>query len=140
MTKPRFEPDKFIVINRKHIDVYEKNDIEEVPDENGRNPIVNRLFDSLHAFVFGYNKALGRKIGNKYYVCNQDEPYADKVLEIILQGEQDKFESWKFDVFEIVETEMYSLTFDRDEDEKLMEHFKTGISARDFVKFNSIPW
>lgn len=24
---------------------------------------------------------------NSYYVCNTDEPYADKVLEVILRGE-----------------------------------------------------
>jgi len=24
-----------------------------------------------------------------YFVCNQDEPYADRVLEVILQGEKD---------------------------------------------------
>jgi len=27
---------------------------------------------------------------NKYYCCNQDEPYADKVIEIILDGERKK--------------------------------------------------
>lgn len=27
---------------------------------------------------------------NSYYVCNTDEPYASKVLEVILQGEADK--------------------------------------------------
>lgn len=27
---------------------------------------------------------------NSYYVCNTDEPYANKVLEVILQGEADK--------------------------------------------------
>ena len=27
---------------------------------------------------------------NKYYVCNQDEPYADKVIQIILNGEDQK--------------------------------------------------
>jgi len=24
---------------------------------------------------------------NEYYVCNQDEPYAQKVIDIILEGE-----------------------------------------------------
>jgi hypothetical protein len=27
---------------------------------------------------------------NKYYVCNQDEPYAQKVIDIILEGEGKK--------------------------------------------------
>ncbi|MBE9595118.1 MAG: hypothetical protein IMF19_16760 [Proteobacteria bacterium] len=27
---------------------------------------------------------------NKYYVCNQDEPYADEVLQVILAGEDKK--------------------------------------------------
>lgn len=32
------------------------------------------------------------KIGNKnkYYVCNQDEPYADNIINTILEGESKK--------------------------------------------------
>jgi hypothetical protein len=30
------------------------------------------------------------KNNNKYIVCNQDEPYAEKVWQVILDGERDK--------------------------------------------------
>lgn len=32
----------------------------------------------------------GKKGVNEYYVCNKDEPYSDKVLNAILEGEHDK--------------------------------------------------
>lgn len=32
----------------------------------------------------------GKPINNSYYICNVDEPYADKVLQDILQGESYK--------------------------------------------------
>jgi len=34
----------------------------------------------------------GKKAFNEYWVCNIDEPYADKVIEVILKGESDKQE------------------------------------------------
>jgi hypothetical protein len=57
--------EKFIVINRKHIT---KNDA--------------RLISNI---------CLERNVPeNKYYVCNQDEPYAEKVLQTIKEGEEQK--------------------------------------------------
>jgi len=57
--------EKFIVINRKHIT---KNDV--------------RLISNI---------CLERNVPeNKYYVCNQDEPYAEKVLQTIKEGEEQK--------------------------------------------------
>jgi hypothetical protein len=35
----------------------------------------------------------GKTPFNKYLVCNQDEPYADKVLQAILAGEDAKMEA-----------------------------------------------
>ena len=32
---------------------------------------------------------------NNYYVCNQDEPYAGKVIQTILEGEDMKNQEWK---------------------------------------------
>jgi len=57
--------EKFIVINKKHLNVFQLDDI---------------------------NNLLGRLDlpDNKYYVCNQDEPYADAVIDIILNGENKK--------------------------------------------------
>jgi hypothetical protein len=34
--------------------------------------------------------AMGKKINNEYYVCNEDEPYASKVMVTILEGEMEK--------------------------------------------------
>ena len=32
----------------------------------------------------------GRRYSPDYYICNRDEPYANKVLRVILNGESDK--------------------------------------------------
>lgn len=39
-------------------------------------------------------RAIVKKIAtpNKYFVCNQDEPYAEEVIKIILEGESKKEE------------------------------------------------
>lgn len=67
--------EKFIVINKKHlIDAYEK-----IPDK------INEFFDLL-GYISNWLP------DHKYYVCNQDEPYAEKVIEIILKGEEEKEE------------------------------------------------
>lgn len=33
---------------------------------------------------------------NRYYICNTDEPYADKVLEAIRNGEDEKYRKCAF--------------------------------------------
>ena len=59
--------DKFLVINRKHIN---------------KLPIKERIvFLSTLDLISQYIPE------NNYYACNQDEPYAQKVLDIILEGE-----------------------------------------------------
>lgn len=60
--------DKFIVINRKHLRGKKAADIDYF---NNAIRIMN-LPD------------------NKYYVCNQDESYADEVIKTILNGESNK--------------------------------------------------
>ena len=62
--------EKFIVLNRKHF--------AELPRD-----ISDNLISSI-------NEANNYLPDRKYYVCNQDEPYADKVINIILEGEKDK--------------------------------------------------
>lgn len=46
----------------------------------------NNLVDILQTIARGRDKD-GKKMFNEYYVCNTDEPYADKVLNVILRGE-----------------------------------------------------
>jgi hypothetical protein len=58
--------EKFIVINRKHL------------DELNKEYDVDVFFEALKQLDLP---------DNKYIVCNQDEKYAHKILAIILQGE-----------------------------------------------------
>ncbi|MGA2433964.1 MAG: hypothetical protein ABSG25_01625 [Bryobacteraceae bacterium] len=73
MDKAKYE-EKLIVINRKHLD-------------NKRIP--KMIIDNFYAALLDLSCCLDNP-GNKYYVCNQDEPYAQKVIDIILKGENKK--------------------------------------------------
>ena len=59
--------EKFIVMNRKYL--------KDIP---------GAYFSFFLAMIEAYVP------NNKYYVCNQDEPYANEVLRIILEGEEAK--------------------------------------------------
>lgn len=39
-------------------------------------------------------RATGRSGYNEYYICNQDEPYASKVILEIVKGEMEKSARW----------------------------------------------
>lgn len=64
--------EKFIVINNKHLSQ------KYIPED------VLESFNSAWEDLFPYLPM------NDYYVCNQDEPYAPKVIETILNGEDEK--------------------------------------------------
>lgn len=86
--KAEYKDDMFIVINRKHIDRMNKrfNDC----GGRGGHPDVLRLTTALSLFAKSYRFEFGEELNQKYYVCNQDEPYSDQVLKIILDGESKK--------------------------------------------------
>lgn len=65
--------EKFIVINNKHINELPLQDKDE--------------------FIQALVKIRKLIPENKYLVCNQDEPYAQNVLDIILSGEDAKITS-----------------------------------------------
>ena len=54
-------------------------------------PEVKGLIKAYKSFIKAYKKRTGKDYpDNNYYVCNQDEPYAQKVIDIILEGETKK--------------------------------------------------
>ncbi len=75
-----FDENKFIVINRKRFN--------ELESEEG---IITglALIDCISRFRRAYEKDTGKKMNQRYIVCNQDEPYAEKVKAIILGTEFD---------------------------------------------------
>jgi len=48
--------------------------------------------DAILDIISHGRKKDGKKPDNSYYICNTDEPYADKVLKVILDGEHVKDE------------------------------------------------
>ncbi len=83
--------EKFIVINKKRFP-----EMIEARKHAGkmelRYPVklIENLEDAVHMFRECYETVTSKELNQKYYVCNQDEPYAQKVIEVILQGEDEK--------------------------------------------------
>lgn len=79
MKEPKFEDDKFIVINKKNL--------TKLSDSTKRDFEI--ICDVLHS-------------NNRYIVCNQDEPYAEEVKNIILGHEKEKFHMFKCKLNDII--------------------------------------
>ena len=72
-----YEKDKFLVIPTKYL------------------PRMSRTIRFQLKYILTQLESIRRRDGNEnmrpeYYVVNQDEPYADQVLDIILAGEDEK--------------------------------------------------
>lgn len=74
-----FESCKFLVIKTEYIN-----------SMSGKN---RQRFLWVLRDIQKQRKRLGKKPNPFYYVCNQDEPYAKQVIEIILGGEKAKEQS-----------------------------------------------
>jgi hypothetical protein len=84
----QLENDKFIVINKKRFK--ELNEAAKI-SPNGyftNHEAIIKLNIALHEFVIAYERHTKRKLDQQYIVCNQDEPYADKVAALILGSER----------------------------------------------------
>lgn len=95
MSKLEYE-EKFIVINEKILkkltDKYNKECGKANLLANKREVYQVEDFRSkLQALTVVCYEELGIDLSaKKYYVCNQDEPYAQKVIDTILEGESEK--------------------------------------------------
>lgn len=82
--------EKFIVINKKRL--VELLEHAELSGLDGRKPYpvkyartaITQLENGIKTFVEEYKNQLCEFPENKYLVCNQDEPYAEDILDIIL--------------------------------------------------------
>ena len=77
--------EKFIVINKKRL-----VELNEVTTSFQPHPMCDRLLTLLEEFKQVYENDFGKKLDQKYWVVNQDEPYADQVRDIILKHETQK--------------------------------------------------
>lgn len=81
-----FEEDKFIIINRKR---FEELAAIAVKSENKYQikyaaRCIQNLEDAIISFQEMYEEKVGRKMDQKYFTCNQDESYAQEVINLIL--------------------------------------------------------
>jgi hypothetical protein len=85
----KLDQDKFIVINRKHLDELNRRVLLQIsgdgfPVRAGKYPAVLELEKALQKFRSCYEREICRPLNQRYIVCNQDEPYAEEVAAIIL--------------------------------------------------------
>jgi hypothetical protein len=78
---------RFIVINLKRLE-----ELDATTGDNREHWAFNRLGVVLKDFKEDYEYKTGKKLDQEYIVCNQNEPYADKVWQIILDHEDMKGE------------------------------------------------
>jgi hypothetical protein len=76
-----YENDKFIVVSWKRVHELKKSPFSEFAD---------KFLSALMQFGTMFEMYSGKEVPIKYYVCNQDEPYAQKVIDVILEGEREK--------------------------------------------------
>lgn len=81
--------EKFLVINKKHFIALNAKHFGNFFDQH---PSVVALELALCEFSKAYDAEIGRPLDQRYIVCNQDEPYAEEVARIILEGEMKKAE------------------------------------------------
>jgi hypothetical protein len=82
---------KFIVINTKRFE--EMNEywqrVHNLSNDE-YHPCTMIFLEALAEFISDYKRITEKEMNQKYIVCNQDEPYAQDVLEIIINGEKEK--------------------------------------------------
>ena len=77
--------DKFIVIKRED---YERLKAKAMDNFATQHPVRNK---TILKKITGFEEIVNElDNGNKYIVCNQDEPYAELIWQMILQGERIK--------------------------------------------------
>lgn len=102
--------EKFLVINLKRFD--ELNNHTRFSNCGCRSaccehepifPVNAKEIESLVKSLKRFNKAYKERVSNKpdpkYYVCNQDEDYSQKVIDVILSGEDQKQAKKEGEVF-----------------------------------------
>ena len=100
--------DKFIVINKKRF-----KELNEAYHSKKHSifghPVLHQLGAALDALQISYKRMTGNPMDQKYIVCNQDEPYAEEVARIILEGEARKNGTEPAKVSEDVERDIESV-------------------------------
>lgn len=65
--------------------VLKKDDIEKYLSKRQQKKL--RKFEEI---IVNGRQSIGKNGYNEYYICNEDEPYASKVMVTILEGEMGK--------------------------------------------------
>lgn len=79
---------KFLVINYKRFQ--ELDEVDNTSDWSYNHPANKMLRKAITEWEEAYKNDTGKKLDQKYYVVNQDEPYANEILAIIEKYEDEK--------------------------------------------------
>ena len=77
--------EKFIVINKKRFEEMLEHCVEGFETHCFVKESILNFENALNEFCGAYSQITGKELNQKYYVCNQDEPYAEQVLALILE-------------------------------------------------------
>lgn len=116
------------VINDKYI-VIKTEDAEKYLDDFERGQL-----EMICRRIAKRREADGKAV-NAYWVCNQDEPYADKVLQVILDGEDQKKNEYKkvYCLGNDIDSVVKSLLAARDKGELISTDFNGHMLYSDTV-------
>ena len=89
------EPNKYFVLKQSDIDEFFEPFVTErgvFTKMTSKGEKLRGAMDEIINGIEDIRKNKGKPRTNKYIVCNQDEPYADKIWKTILDGEHAKRE------------------------------------------------
>ncbi len=75
----RKENHKFFICKKEDLDLVLNN-----------NPLLKRFFETICNLIKLERISQNKKPVNYYVACNLDEPYAEKVWDLIIEGEKEK--------------------------------------------------
>ncbi len=62
----------------------------KIEDVEGLSPRQRRQLNSIHEQIQIMRRKQGRPEKNRYVICNQDEPYAEELWQLIIRREREK--------------------------------------------------
>lgn len=84
--------DMFFVLNYKRFREIELLNNNPEMDMLKAHPAIKNLIGAFELFRDEYQRLTGKVMNQEYVAVNKDEPYIDKIMKVILQGEDNKLD------------------------------------------------
>jgi hypothetical protein len=99
MDEVRKEENRFIVLKREKVDAYfMEAELYRPVEDRGDAYLSKEAREQRQKDLEAFKRILDDAgTSHRYIICNQDEPYAEKVWQTILEGEKNKIKKKKKD-------------------------------------------